>query len=929
MKEPHSGADRTDQDRLLEIIRQLVSEAHSRAPKRLTMHTSFERELELDSLARAELFLRIGQAFHADLPAEAWSEIETPHDLLVRLRQSVSHPMAAPSTLRDAHAPELPIGTETLVQVLEWHAARQPERTHILLYDDQAQERTIRYQDLLEGARSIAAGLLDKGLQPRQAVALMLPTGVDYLDCFFGVMIAGGIPVPIYPPARFAQIEDHLKRHSGILGNAQAAFIITVEQAQPIARRLQAAVPSLGTIVTPDQLRLPALGWSPSLSSRDIAFLQYTSGSTGDPKGVVLTHANLLANIGALGQAAQATPDDVFVSWLPLYHDMGLIGAWFGSLYHAIPLVLMSPLSFLARPARWLETISRHRGTISAAPNFAYELCIRHVSAAALDGIDLSSWRLALNGAEPVIPATLDAFAERFSRCGLRREAITPVYGLAESSVGLAFPPLERGPRIDALRREPFAREARAVPAGPGDADPIRVACCGRPLRGHEIRIVDDAEVELPQRRIGRLEFRGPSATSGYYRNPAASAGLFRGSWLDSGDYAYMAEGEVYIAGRVKDLIKRGGRNLYPYDLEEAAGNLPGIRKGCVAVFASPDPASGSERLVIMAETRARDESERERLQQELNRTAIEVVGAPADDVVLVAPHTVLKTSSGKIRRLACKQLYESGMQPQSMALPGLRTARFALSQGIASARVAARRMAVWVYGGYAWFVLALLAFPIGVGVLLLRQPARARRLVRIAARTLFALLGVSIRVKGIERLPRAPHILLVNHASYLDAIVLSALLDPEPGHVFTAKKEFTEQFIMRSLLASVGTLFIERADIRKSAQEVDAMADALERGTNVIVFPEGTFTREAGIRPFHLGGFIAAARRGAPVVVAAVRGTRSALRAGTWLPRPAAIEFEVGPVLIPASQEWSTAVKLSTQARAEMAQLAGEFVLP
>jgi acyl-CoA synthetase (AMP-forming)/AMP-acid ligase II len=275
-----------------------------------------------------------------------------------------------------------------------------------------------------------------------------------------------------------------------------------VAQAKPVARMLQAAVPSLAAIVTPQELTThrttqAAPHYRPQPD--DIAFLQYTSGSTGDPKGVVLTHANLLANIRALGQAAQVTADDVFVSWLPLYHDMGLIGAWFGSLYHGIPLVLMSPLAFLARPMLWLQMLSRHRGTISSAPNFAYELCVRHVDSATLAQLDLSAWRLAFNGAEPVSPATLEAFAACFARCGLRPQAIAPVYGLAESSVGLTMPPPGRGPRIDLILHDPFAREGKALPASvataaDAGAETLSIPSCGHALPGHQVRIVDEAE---------------------------------------------------------------------------------------------------------------------------------------------------------------------------------------------------------------------------------------------------------------------------------------------------------------------------------------------------------------------------------------------------------------------------------------------------
>jgi len=536
---------------------------------------------------------------------------------------------------------------------------------------------------------------------------------------------------------------------------------------------------------------------------------------------------------------------------------------------------------------------------------------------------------LALNGAEPVSSATLERFATRFASCGLRRQAITPVYGLAECSVGLAFPPLECGPRIDIIRSEPFASDGKAEPATSFDADTLSIPACGHALPGHEIRIVDEAGIELPERHIGRLEFRGPSATAGYYRHPEATHKLLHDGWLDSGDHAYMAQGEVYITGRIKDLIKRGGRSLYPYDLEEAIGNLPGIRKGCVAVFASPDPATGSERLVIMAETRERDESARTQLRHMLNQTAIEVIGTPADDIALVPPHTVLKTSSGKIRRLASRQAYEHGTLEKPAAMPWLRTVRFVANVMLAHTAIGMRHIAAWVYGCYAWIIFSALALPCCGLVMLLQRPTLGRRLARFGARLLFRLTGVPIAAEGIDRLPRQPHMLLVNHASYLDAIVLTAVLPSVPGYAYAAKGEFAQQAVMRSLMSGLGTIFIERSDVRRSTEEVERMATALGRGENIVVFPEGTFRREAGLKPFHSGAFIAAAKAGVSIAVGGLRGTRAALRSGTWLPRRSIFEFEVGQVFAPASADWSATVRASAAARAAMAALCGEFASP
>jgi 1-acyl-sn-glycerol-3-phosphate acyltransferase len=920
-------ADMPATERLLALVRQLADDTHPGRAHTITLHTSFEKDLALDSLARVELMLRAGKAFGVELPSAALSQAETPRDLLRFLGQAPQEEtLQHVATLGDTHTLGVPESAQTLLEILEWHTEHQPDRVHILLHDEQHREHPISYRDLLGAAQAIAAGLTAQGLQPRQTVALMLPTGRDYLASFFGVMIAGGIPVPIYPPARLTQIEDHLKRHVRILSNAEAVLIITVAQAKPVARLLQAAVPSLAAIVTPHELAATSAAPRYRPKCDDIAFLQYTSGSTGDPKGVVLTHANLLANIRALGQAAQVAADDVFVSWLPLYHDMGLIGAWFGSLYYGMPLILMSPLAFLARPALWLQMISRHRGTISAAPNFAYELCVRHVGNAALPELDLSAWRLAFNGAEPVSPITLASFATHFSPCGLRYQTITPVYGLAESSVGLALPPLGRGPRIDMIARDPFAREGKAVPVMGSDTDTLSIPSCGRALPGHQIRIVDQAEYELPERRVGRLEFRGPSATSGYYRNPEASAKLFRDGWLDSGDYAYMVEGEVFITGRIKDLIKRGGRNLYPYDLEQAIGNLPGIRKGCVAVFASDDPATGSERLVIMAETRERDEPAREALRRTLNRTAIDIIGLPADNVVLVPPHSVLKTSSGKIRRISCKQAYESGKVATRATPPWQAAVRFIAATVWARATLIIRQVGAWAYACHAWTIFAILALSCGSLIALLQRPPLGRCIAYWAARMFLRLTWFTTSVSGLDRLPHRPHVLLVNHASYLDAILLTALLPPTPGYAFTAKREFANQRLMRALLTGLGAIFVERINVERSAEDVDIMSAALKRGEHLLVFPEGTFSRETGLKPFHAGAFVAAANADAPVVVAGLRGARSALRDETWLPRRVPIELIVGETLIPAGHNWAAIVHMRTAARQAMTPLSGEF---
>ena len=338
---------------------------------------------------------------------------------------------------------------------------------------------------------------------------------------------------------------------------------------------------------------------------------------------------------------------------------MGLIGAWLGSLYFGCLLVIMPPTAFLTRPVRWLQAIHQYRGTLTASPNFGYELCARRLSDPDLTGLDLSSLRIAFNGAEPVYPDTLQRFSRRFAAFGFRAEAMTPVYGLAEVAVGLTFPPMGRGPIVDSIDRSTMMRERRAVSVAPNVPNDLRFVSCGRPLPGYRLRLLDEAGLEVPERVEGVLQFTGPSATSGYFHNPEATARLVHGEWRDTGDRAYLASGELYITGRIKDMIIRRGQHIYPDEIENAIGELAGVRKGCVVAFGTKEPTTATERLVVLAETRLTDASLRARLNTQINECVVKCIGEPPEEVVLAAPHTVLKTSSGKLRRAATRAAYE------------------------------------------------------------------------------------------------------------------------------------------------------------------------------------------------------------------------------------------------------------------------------
>ena len=915
--------------RLLRVLITLVEEMHPGGSGPVSLHSHLERDLGLDSLARAELLLRLGREFGSTFSDKALSEAETPLDLLREIGRHDAARNGKPlEVLPEAQETALPTQAKTLIEVLEWHVDKHPQRTHVLLYEADESPSPLTYGALLDKAQRIASGLLDRGLLPRQTVALMLPSGEEYLSSFFGIMLAGGIPVPIYPPSRLTQLGEHLQRHAGILNNAEASFLITVPQAKAVAALLQKDVRSLNDILTPaDVDRSPhPLYYRPR--AEDIAFLQYTSGSTGDPKGVILTHANLLANLRTMGQATGVGSQDIFVSWLPLYHDMGLIGAWFGSLYFGLLLVLMSPLSFLAHPARWLNTISRHRGTISAAPNFAYELCARKLGDADLANLDLSSWRLALNGAEPVSPATLQAFSRRFAGCGFKPEAMTSVYGLAECSVGLSFPPPGRGPLIDVIERAAFSTANRAERATGGLGEQMLIASCGRPLPEHEIRIVDETGAELPERRIGRIEFRGPSATAGYYRNPEASRRLFNAGWLDSGDRGYSAAGELYVTGRDKDLIIRAGQNIYPYELEQAVGDIPGIRKGCVAVFASTDRDNATECLVVVAETAAEESGARAALRQRINEIALDVVGIPPDTIVLSRPHSILKTSSGKIRRAASRQAYEQGRltaRPVAAWQHRLGLGRALLGNSL---RQAGRRTGHLFFASWCWLLFGLIGLPVAALIAALQKPATGCRLLHLATRLFLWLSGMPIRVIDPKQLPETTHLLLVNHSSYLDALALYAALPPSRHYAFVAKNDLARQPLIRAVLQGLGTVFVARFSTAKSMQEVERISSALKQGQNLVIFPEGTFSREAGLKAFHMGAFVAACRSGVPIQTAGLHGTRLSLRDGSWLPRRSSLSLEIGSKLEAAGNNWRNAIRLRDQARSEILKLCGEHDL-
>ncbi|MDN7674871.1 AMP-binding protein [Burkholderia oklahomensis] len=917
--------------RLLSLLDALLAELYGErnGHRHATLDAQFERDLGFDSLTRAELFDRIERAFGVRLPVDVFASAATPADVVRALADA--HARAQPHAAADDEVVSMspaaaawPVDVDTLIDALRWHAERHPDRVHLRLLEDGLTATPLTYGELYRRASDMASGLRERGIDPGDTVALMLPTGLDYFVSFAAILFCGAIPVPIYPPANLAQLDEHVGRHTPILENARIKALIAFRPAVSIAQLLKLRVSTLQHVLTPEQIagraHLPPF----RAAADDVALLQYTSGSTGTPKGVMLSHANLLANIRAMGDRMRVDASDVLVSWLPLYHDMGLIGAWLAPLYFGIPAIVMSPVVFLARPALWLRAISRYRGTITAAPNFAYERCARHLAALEPTEFDLSSLRFAFCGAEPVNPDTLRAFAARFASCGFDARALTPVYGLAENTLGLTFPAPALGLRVDRVAREPLSASGRATPA-PGDANALDVPSCGYPLDGTELRIVDDGEREVAERQVGRIEFRGTSATRGYYRNPAQTARLFYDSWRDTGDLGYVADGELYITGRAKDMIIRGGQHFFPYELEEAIERLPGAVTGGVAVCGGADPVSGTERVVILVESDVTDDAACERLRASVNDVTAALWGMPAEQVSIVAPHGILKTPSGKIRHAATLEQFErhAGRLPQAPA-SWRQFADLAAGSVAPFGRRASRRAAHVLRGLYCWALAALLAPALWALVAYRKDPQDNWSLAAYACHTFLRLAGVRTNlIADPDALAAGPSIVVANHTSYMDVVALLALL-PQPVH-FVAKRELAKRPFVGRFLRALGTRFVERREYSRSIEDEARLVAQAAADDTLLFFPEGTFTRAAGLGAFRLGAFRAACVARRPVVPVVVSGARAVLRDGEWLPRRGEITVTMLAPIRPDGTDFGAMARLRDRARGAILAHCGE----
>jgi acyl-CoA synthetase (AMP-forming)/AMP-acid ligase II len=509
----------------------------------------------------------------------------------------------------------------------------------LVFVDVHEREQRVSWSELHARARVVAGALLELGVKRGQTVAIVLPTGLGFMDAFFGTLLAGAIPVPLYPPVRLGRMEEYARSTARMLEVTRARCVLSDRRVRLLlGGAIERARPALGCLLVSELMKSRAEA-EQEAAPGDLALVQFSSGSTVDPKPVALSHANVMAQVAILKQVMPGMDDavDRGVSWLPLYHDMGLIGCLVSAVHWPGDLVLLPPEGFLARPALWLRAISKYHGAVSPAPNFAYGVCLKRIRDEDLEGVDLGCWQYALNGAEPVSVSLQRRFRERFARWGFRAESLLPVYGLSEATLAVAFS--ERG------------APARAV-----ERDGRALASVGKPVPGTEIEVRD-----------GRIFVRGPSVMTGYFENPEATRRTLVDGWLDTGDLGFVDGGELFVSGRAKDVVIVRGANHAPQTFEECLDKVEGVRLGCaVAVGYVPDGQDGEALLLLV-------EGEGDDLAARVISAVAEQTSIRPHKVEILAPGTLPRTSSGKLRRQEALRRYLAGELGPPRAVNALR----------------------------------------------------------------------------------------------------------------------------------------------------------------------------------------------------------------------------------------------------------------
>jgi fatty-acyl-CoA synthase len=557
-------------------------------------------------------------------------------------------------------------------------------------------ERLWTFHDLALEAQRRGANLAALGLKKGDRLALVIPDTAEFVLSFLGALFAGVVPVPIYPQLSFKNIENYHATVAHVARASGASLLLTSAATKQYVDPVMGRVDTLRSIVAVEQLDSDASLPDVRVDPEDVAFLQFTSGSTSRPKGVVVTHANLAANAEAfmIDGISRDSKTDKGVSWLPLFHDMGLIGFVVGPLFSNVPCVFLPTASFVRAPRLWLDKIHEHRGTITYAPNFAYALVAKRLKDADVAGLDLSCLRVAGCGAEPIQAKALRDFAAKLAPAGFKPGALMPSYGMAEATLAITFFPLGDALRTDTIDPKALAggeavpTRAEADVAVPGtSATPgaIELVDCGRPFPRHELAIVDEAGRRLPERRVGQIVVRGPSVTNGYFEDPELTADTCKSlpgdpagaaNWLYTGDLGYVAGGGLFVCGRLKDIIIVRGRNYYPSDIEWAVGELPKVRRGSVIAFGvfvdshgrTVTAGLGEEGVVVCCEGAAGDAAA---IREAAGACITAQFGLIAHEIVVAPLASLPRTSSGKPQRRRARQMYLDGTLPRARTVHG------------------------------------------------------------------------------------------------------------------------------------------------------------------------------------------------------------------------------------------------------------------
>ena len=532
-------------------------------------------------------------------------------------------------------------------------------------------EETLTYHELYLEALQYCGRLRHGGLVKGDRVLVAVPNGRSFLSSFLGTLMAGGVAVPVVTrDSVFIGLNKAHEIVGHILEDCQAKFVITTPQNEKLWKSLSAQLKleKLQLIYDKTEIGDNIAGLPVELFPDDYAFIQYTSGSTSLPKGVVIPHRQLIYQVESIVVGLNSSEKDRAVSWLPLFHDMGLIGTFLHSLYVGMEIVLMSPEKFLFDPKQWLLAISKYKATMSTGPNSAYGICVSRIKPEEIEGLNLSSWRVAFSGAEPISVEIMNRFIEMFEPYGFNGRAICPGYGMAENCLAISFCEPGEGLKWDSIQRDALEIKKQAIPSRSFDGRTVCFVSVGRPILDHTIRIMDDKGKDLPERHVGEICVKGPCIMAGYFHKYEETSKTLKDDWLYTGDLGYIADEELYITGRKKDLIIRGGRNYVPQDLERASEKVEGVRTGCIIAVGLFDEKTGTEKIAVLAEVKPQFYKKQEELKKQISRAIFEEIGVAPDEVFIYRRGTLLRTTSGKLQRAKYKQLLEEGRLDSSLS---------------------------------------------------------------------------------------------------------------------------------------------------------------------------------------------------------------------------------------------------------------------